>query len=358
MAGYSRDGNDAYRSGLDRIQVPRNQLDVVRVQLKSDMPLFSDRPITSVMDAVALIAEELKDWDREVFCALNLDVKGRAMNMMNLNIVSVGTLTETAVHPRELFKSSLLSSAAAVIFFHNHPSSGDPTPSGQDIETTRRLVEAANILGVKALDHIVVGKDGEYFSFKENDLVFNEPQLQKWQAAEETAEYVADSGQADPQIRNEKGKKQSFREQVAEAFVKSLQENPREWTKNWASNDTGRPVNMGSGRAYRGLNMAYLKFVENLREFHDPRWLTFRQAADAGYTIPKGTKMTPVEYFFMYDHLTKKTIPWSRYNALSEEEKFERINTADGRSAQPGETGSGIKPRYELRHRDHYVFNA
>lgn len=355
MAGHNEDGRDSYRSELDRLHLAENQLDVVRVRLIPDVPLFSDRPITSSDDAIGLIADELKDWDREAFCILSLDVKGRVLNM---NIVSLGTLTETAVHPREVYKPVLAQNGASVIFLHNHPSSGDPAPSSYDIETTRRLVEAADILGIQALDHIVVGKNGVYFSFKENDLIFNEPAVQRWKAAEETAAYVADGGKTDSTTGAKKGKKQSFREQVAQSFIQSLQEAPREWTKTWASNETGRPRNLVTGRAYRGLNMAYLKYIENRREFHDPRWLTYRQAVDAGYQIPKGTKMTPVEYFFMYDNLEKKTIPWNRYNALSDDEKFERVNTANGKLAEPGVSGTGIKPRYELRHRDHYVFNA
>ena len=349
MAGITEER--VYRSELDRLHLPENQLDVVRVRLKPDVPLYSSRPITTSGSAVSLIADELKDYDREVFCVLNLNTKGIPMNM---NIVSMGTIDEAPVHPRELFKSSILSSSSAVIFFHNHPSSGDPNPSQQDIDTTRRLVNAAGILGIRALDHIIVGKDGDYFSFKENGLVFDEPQTSSM--SDEEAGYTAD--REEPVRRQGKNRKQSFREKVAEAFVQSLEENPREWSKNWASNDTGRPLNMASGRPYRGLNMAFLKFMENIQGFHDPRWLTYKQATDAGYKIPKGTKMTPVEYYFMYDHLIKKTIPWSRYNALSEDEKNQRVNTASGKIAAAGVTGTAIKPRFELRHRDHYVFNA
>jgi DNA repair protein RadC len=76
----------------------------------------------------------------------------------------VGTLDSSAVHPRELFKSAIKKSAAAVILVHNHPS-GDPTPSQADIELTRRLVQAGGILGIGILDHIVVG-DNKYTSFK------------------------------------------------------------------------------------------------------------------------------------------------------------------------------------------------
>lgn len=347
-----------YRSEPDQTGPWEGQLNVVQVRLKPDLPLYSSRPVIGSRDAAELIADELKDWDREAFCILNLNTKGIPINM---SIASIGTISEATVHPREIYKSSILSSAAATIFFHNHPSSGDPTPSDTDIQTTRRLIEAGNLLGIKALDHIIVGRGGMYFSFQENDLLFNEPQLQSYSdvAADTEAGYTADAAAvSDTKAVIGNTKKQTFREKVAESFLKSLQDAPREWTKSWASNDTGRPRNMVSGRIYRGLNMAYLKYVENLRGFHDPRWLTYKQASEAGYRIPKGTKMTSVEYFFMYDNLTKKTISWSRYNALSEDEKSQRVNAEEGGLADASATGRGIRPRYELRHRDHYVFNA
>jgi DNA repair protein RadC len=77
-------------------------------------------------------------------------------------------LNQSIVHPRELFKTALLSSAAAIILVHNHPT-GDPTPSREDIEITRRLKEAGEILGVKLLDHIVIGSS--YISFVERGLL-------------------------------------------------------------------------------------------------------------------------------------------------------------------------------------------
>ena len=82
--------------------------------------------------------------------------------------VSVGSLNQSIVHPRELFKTALLSSAAAIILVHNHPS-GDSTPSREDIEITRRIKEAGEILGVKLLDHIVIGSS--YLSFTERGLL-------------------------------------------------------------------------------------------------------------------------------------------------------------------------------------------
>jgi DNA repair protein RadC len=84
-------------------------------------------------------------------------------------MVSVGSLNQSIVHPREVFKTACLSNAAALILIHQHPS-GDSTPSSEDISITRRLKEAGEIMGIKVLDHIIVG-DGEYCSFTERGLL-------------------------------------------------------------------------------------------------------------------------------------------------------------------------------------------
>ena len=138
-----------------------HKLDIVRVKLVTDQQLLSDTAISNPQDAAKLVAKYLSGFDREVFCALNLNAKGQPINM---NIVSIGELTSTLVHPREVFKGSLLSNAAAVIVFHNHPS-GDPTPSTEDFKTTKIVEEAGTLLRVKVLDHIVVGNGtNEYYS--------------------------------------------------------------------------------------------------------------------------------------------------------------------------------------------------
>jgi len=105
---------------------------------------------------------ELRSEAKEHFITLHLDGKNRIVAM---DKVSSGSLNQSIVHPREVFKTALLSSAASIILIHNHPS-GDPAPSQEDIEVTRRLTEAGGILGIKVLDHIVVGNT--YHSFTEN----------------------------------------------------------------------------------------------------------------------------------------------------------------------------------------------
>lgn len=103
---------------------------------------------------------------KEMFLTLHLDGKNRIICM---DLVSIGSLNQSIVHPREVFKTALLSNAAALILIHQHPT-GDPTPSSEDISITRRLKEAGELLGLKVLDHIIVG-EGEYLSFVERGLL-------------------------------------------------------------------------------------------------------------------------------------------------------------------------------------------
>lgn len=103
---------------------------------------------------------------KEHFTTLHLDGKNRVVCM---DVVSIGSLNQSIVHPREVFKSACLSNAAAVILIHQHPS-GDATPSQEDISITRRLREAGDIMGIKVLDHVIVGEN-EYTSFVERGLL-------------------------------------------------------------------------------------------------------------------------------------------------------------------------------------------
>ncbi len=108
----------------------------------------------------------LRDLKKEVFVAVLLDQKNRVLAD---EVCSEGTLTASLVHPREVFLRAVRESAAAVAFVHNHPS-GDPTPSGQDREITRRLAEVAELLGIRLLDHVIIG-DTSFFSFVEEGLL-------------------------------------------------------------------------------------------------------------------------------------------------------------------------------------------
>lgn len=108
--------------------------------------------IKSPEDVAAAVRSRLKGKKKEHFLVLCLDTRNR---LINCKAVSVGSLDTSVVHPREVFKEAVSSSAASVIFVHNHPS-GDPEPSKEDVELTRRLVKAGEIVGIEVLDHIIV----------------------------------------------------------------------------------------------------------------------------------------------------------------------------------------------------------
>jgi len=109
---------------------------------------------------------EFRDSRKEYFLALLLDGKNRIIRRVQ---VSEGSLNQSIVHPREVFIPAVKESAAAIILVHNHPT-GDPAPSPEDIAITRRLREAGDIMGIKVLDHIIIG-DGEFVSFVERGLL-------------------------------------------------------------------------------------------------------------------------------------------------------------------------------------------
>lgn len=99
-------------------------------------------------------------WDREKFVAIALNSKAM---VIGYNVVSIGSLSTTTVHPREVIKFAVMANAAAVILLHNHPS-GDVTPSETDIETTMRLSEALKLVGIKVLDHIITGEKESFLA--------------------------------------------------------------------------------------------------------------------------------------------------------------------------------------------------
>lgn len=103
----------------------------------------------------------------EVMVMLVLDIKN---NVIGAFEVSRGSLNASIVHPREVFKRALLLNGASIMLAHNHPS-GDPSPSKEDVDITRRLVEGGDILGITVLDHLIIGDNGRYRSFREAQLI-------------------------------------------------------------------------------------------------------------------------------------------------------------------------------------------
>lgn len=106
------------------------------------------------------------DADKEHFLLFAMNNKNR---LIGYKVISTGSLTASLVHPREVFRAAIFLDAAAIIFAHNHPS-GDPAPSNEDIDITKRLKECADVFGIRVLDHIVIGAE-RFFSFNDKGLL-------------------------------------------------------------------------------------------------------------------------------------------------------------------------------------------
>jgi DNA repair protein RadC len=135
--------------------------------ISEDLPeyLRKTRRVTSSREVYQMF-KHLMTNPREVFLCLHLDSKNK---IVCVDHVSQGSLNASIVHPRELFSSAILSASAALILIHQHPS-GDPEPSREDIELTERLVEGAKLLGIRILDHIIIGED-RYISFADRGIL-------------------------------------------------------------------------------------------------------------------------------------------------------------------------------------------
>ena len=126
----------------------------------TNLPVISD-----AKDAVAQLSD-MRDLKKEHFVVLYLNAKNQ---LVHKETISMGTLNANLVHPREVFEPALKYSAAQIIAAHNHPS-GDPKPSEDDLEVTKRLTEAGKMMGIEVMDHVIVSKNS-YFSFKEEKIL-------------------------------------------------------------------------------------------------------------------------------------------------------------------------------------------
>jgi DNA repair protein RadC len=124
------------------------------------------RVITAPADAYAILNDQVGSSDREVFLALLLDTRSR---VIGINEVSVGSLNNSLVHPRETFKAAILCNAATMILAHCHPS-GDVEPSHEDLAVTERLMQAGELMGIPILDHLIIS-DADFISLKERGLM-------------------------------------------------------------------------------------------------------------------------------------------------------------------------------------------
>jgi len=137
-------------------------------KLAIEIPMVKEDsgPGPAMNSAACLYAEcgqQIASWAQECFVVVCMDQKNRVIGD---HVVSIGSLTEALVHPRDVFRHAIIDNAAAIALVHNHPS-GDPEPSRADRQLTQRLKECADLMGFRLLDHVVSGRD-RYYSFAEH----------------------------------------------------------------------------------------------------------------------------------------------------------------------------------------------
>ncbi len=144
-------------------RVPRYTISLVK---EAGSVYVTAKALVSARLVFEVASDLFEGYDREAFYVICLDTKAK---VIGINLVSLGTLSGSLVHPREVFKAAILLNASKIICAHNHPS-GDPSPSAQDNELTLRIVAAGRLMGIFVLDHVICGEDN-FFSYEEHGLI-------------------------------------------------------------------------------------------------------------------------------------------------------------------------------------------
>ncbi|MFW7401926.1 JAB domain-containing protein [Vagococcus fluvialis] len=150
------------------METPAKRVNIVSLELvRESSLLYGPRQCTSVEAAYELVSPFIKNKDREHFLVLGLNTKNEPTV---IHIAHIGTANQSIAVPRDILKPVLLSNGNRMIVSHNHPS-GDTTPSKQDKEFTKRLQEAGSLIGIELMDHLIVGPNDTYYSFKEAEFL-------------------------------------------------------------------------------------------------------------------------------------------------------------------------------------------
>ena len=152
----------------DKTETPAKRIQILSLKLvREGSILYQTRRISSPKDAVGIGQQFLEDADREQVIVCCLDTKNQPLS---ISVVSMGILNSSLIHPREIFKTAILTNAASLILYHNHPS-GETEPSTEDINITKRIKEAGVLMGIELIDHIIIGSEGRFLSLKEEGLL-------------------------------------------------------------------------------------------------------------------------------------------------------------------------------------------
>jgi DNA repair protein RadC len=159
--------NRNHHESLENPVFPSKRVEIVKIKLVRESSfLYGKRRVNSPVEAYELGKVLMEETDREHLLVCCLDTKNQPIN---LHVVSIGSLNSSIIHPREIFKAAILSNAASIILYHNHPS-GDPTPSSEDLSATERIRECGKLMGIDLLDHLILGENTYYSMREKGDL--------------------------------------------------------------------------------------------------------------------------------------------------------------------------------------------
>ena len=182
-------------------------LEQVSVRIIREAPLLSDEKIQNPQDAIRILGDVFKDYDREVVGVVHL----RSDNVpINMTIVSIGCINQSLVHPREMLKAAFLSNASSIMMFHNHPS-GSLVPSREDIAITNRMQQLCMLAGVPVVDHIIIGQKEFYYFFREKDIL-----------PMDDIRYSTDLSDVDLKVAEKKAEKYGYQKMEATNQKKSI----------------------------------------------------------------------------------------------------------------------------------------
>lgn len=143
----------------------KKKINIVSLKLLKEKSMeYNFTSVKNPINVVKLAKELIGEVDREYVLVLNLNTN---LEPNSIEVCGIGSLSEAVIHPREIFKSAILSSASKIIMVHTHPS-GHVEPSLEDIQTTNRIRKAGEILGIPLVDHLILGNNNDYFSFTEH----------------------------------------------------------------------------------------------------------------------------------------------------------------------------------------------
>ena len=194
----------------------QDSLKQVGIRLVEEPPLLSTEPMNNPEAAVRVLGKWLSEMDRELFCVVNLNTN---LTPINMNVVSMGALNMAYVHPRETMKSAILSNSAYLMLVHNHL--GSLNPSKEDIEVTDRIQSAASLMGIPVLDHIIVGRNQEFFSLRENNIFSFENDI-SYTSEQSKLQWTQQMGIAEQSAYRVQGKEAA--ESKLDTIMKSLEE--------------------------------------------------------------------------------------------------------------------------------------